>query len=224
MECFRREPVEYVSSSTCRSWGSLWFTPQATCYCGGAYLVRHQWKHRMERKNKRHFSDSTSSEYIVAWALHEHYRFSASCAEGQTDKTSWHPWQMWDYYPIKPTSFIWCVYQVGKERAKYRKNANHSLYHVLYIVPSCSMYGWVCLIARSVWAAAKTEGRRRIISKSFHHQLRYHEKQPLVGPPESMREHVIAATHAMRRGDWKKCRNYILEIKVQYIPSSLCIE
>ncbi|CAI8034637.1 Eukaryotic translation initiation factor 3 subunit C [Geodia barretti] len=63
-------------------------------------------------------------------------------------------------------------------------------------------------------AAAKTEGRRRIISKSFHHQLRYHEKQPLVGPPESMREHVIAATHAMRRGDWKKCRNYILEIKV----------
>lgn len=62
--------------------------------------------------------------------------------------------------------------------------------------------------------AAETEGRRRIISKSFHHQLRYHEKQPLVGPPENMREHVVAATHAMRKGDWKKCLNYILSIKV----------
>ena len=65
-----------------------------------------------------------------------------------------------------------------------------------------------------VYVAAETEGRRRIISKSFHHQLRYHDKQPLVGPPESMREHVIAATHAMRKGDWKKCRDYVLDIKV----------
>ena len=29
--------------------------------------------------------------------------------------------------------------------------------------------------------AAETEGRRRIVSKSFHHQLKYHEKQSLVG-------------------------------------------
>ena len=31
------------------------------------------------------------------------------------------------------------------------------------------------------FVAAETEGRRRLISKSFHHQLKYHEKQPLVG-------------------------------------------
>ena len=30
-------------------------------------------------------------------------------------------------------------------------------------------------------SAAEREGRRRLISKSFHHQLKYHEKQPLVG-------------------------------------------
>lgn len=30
-------------------------------------------------------------------------------------------------------------------------------------------------------AAAETEGRRRMISKSFHHQLKHHEKQLLVG-------------------------------------------
>ena len=85
--------------------------------------------------------------------------------------------------------------------------------------------------------AAETEGRRRLISKSFHHQLKYHTKQPLVGksccfymkkkidccfhlgPPESMREHVVAAAHAMRKGDWKKCRDYILSIKVSNIET-----
>ena len=72
-----------------------------------------------------------------------------------------------------------------------------------------------CAFFPITFPAAETEGRRRIISKSFHHQLRYHDKQPLVGPPESMREHVIAATHAMRKGDWKKCKDYVLDIKVQ---------
>ena len=35
-----------------------------------------------------------------------------------------------------------------------------------------------------------------------------------VGPPESMREHVVAAAHAMQRGDWKACKDYITSIKV----------
>ena len=29
-----------------------------------------------------------------------------------------------------------------------------------------------------------------------------------------MREHVVAAANAMKCGDWKKCRDYILDIKV----------
>ena len=33
------------------------------------------------------------------------------------------------------------------------------------------------------------------------------------GPPDSMREHVVAAAHAMLKGDWKNCRHYILSIK-----------
>ena len=28
-----------------------------------------------------------------------------------------------------------------------------------------------------------------------------------------MREHVVAAAHAMLKGDWKNCRDYILSIK-----------
>ena len=33
------------------------------------------------------------------------------------------------------------------------------------------------------------------------------------GPPDSMHEHVVAAAHAMLKGDWKNCKDYILSIK-----------
>eukprot|EP00794_Sanderia_malayensis_P014237 gene14237-15722_t len=62
-------------------------------------------------------------------------------------------------------------------------------------------------------AAREFDNRRRIISKSFHHQLRLSERQPLVGPPETMREHVVAAAKAMKTGDWVKCSTYILAVK-----------
>ncbi|XP_062510003.1 eukaryotic translation initiation factor 3 subunit C-like isoform X2 [Corticium candelabrum] len=56
--------------------------------------------------------------------------------------------------------------------------------------------------------------KKRMISKSFHYVLRVSERSPLVGPPESMREHVVAAATAMRTGDWQACRDYMLDVKV----------
>lgn len=53
-----------------------------------------------------------------------------------------------------------------------------------------------------------------MISKSFHHQLKNSERQPLVGPPESMREHVVAASKAMRNGNWKLCKRFIINEKM----------
>merc|ERR1719270_3277265 len=53
-----------------------------------------------------------------------------------------------------------------------------------------------------------------MISKSYYQQLRSSERQALVGPPESMREHVVAASKAMRNGDWKKARDFIVNDKM----------
>ena len=44
--------------------------------------------------------------------------------------------------------------------------------------------------------------------------MRVSERQPLVGPPESMREHVVAASKAMKNGDWKACRDFIINDKM----------
>ena len=39
----------------------------------------------------------------------------------------------------------------------------------------------------------------------------------LVGPPENTREHVVAASRAMLAGDWKKCRDYIVNEKMNQV-------
>ena len=70
------------------------------------------------------------------------------------------------------------------------------------------------LIEIPYMAAHEFDARRRMISKSYYQQLRSSERQALVGPPESMREHVVAASKAMRNGDWKKCRDYIVNDKM----------
>jgi len=36
----------------------------------------------------------------------------------------------------------------------------------------------------------------------------------LVGPPESMREHVVAASKSMKVGDWKACQDYLINEKM----------
>jgi len=63
-------------------------------------------------------------------------------------------------------------------------------------------------------AAHEFDARRRMISKSYYQQLRSSERQALVGPPESMREHIVAASKAMRNGDWKGCKNFIINDKM----------
>ena len=44
--------------------------------------------------------------------------------------------------------------------------------------------------------------------------MRQAEKQPVFGPPESMREHVVAASRAMKTGDWNACVSFLINEKM----------
>uniref|UniRef100_A0A8C6QTN8 PCI domain-containing protein n=1 Tax=Nannospalax galili TaxID=1026970 RepID=A0A8C6QTN8_NANGA len=63
-------------------------------------------------------------------------------------------------------------------------------------------------------AAHESDACRHMISKQFQHQLWVGEWQPLLGPPESMRECVVAASKAMKMGDWKTCHSFIINEKM----------
>lgn len=62
-----------------------------------------------------------------------------------------------------------------------------------------------------------------MISKTFYQQLRSSERQSLVGPPESMREHVVAASKAMRNGNWSICKVLIINDKMNSKVSALIL-
>jgi len=86
--------------------------------------------------------------------------------------------------------------------------------HINLELLECAYLVAAMLLEIPYMAAHEFDARRRLISKNFHHVLRQSERQPLVGPPESMREHLVAASKAMKKGDWRACTNFIINEKM----------
>jgi len=89
----------------------------------------------------------------------------------------------------------------------YHLHVNLELLECVYLI--CAM-----LLEIPQMASKEFEVRRRMISRSFHYQLRQSERQNLVGPPENTREHVVAASRALLNGDWQACRDFIVNDKM----------
>ncbi|CAI4227571.1 unnamed protein product [Auanema sp. JU1783] len=94
-----------------------------------------------------------------------------------------------------------------QRQVPYHMHINVELMECVYLI--CSM-----LLEIPHMASYEFEMRRRLLSRSFHYQLKQSEKASLIGPPEMTREHVVAASRAMLAGDWKKCRDYIVNEKM----------
>lgn len=89
----------------------------------------------------------------------------------------------------------------------FHKHINLELLECVYLVSAM-------LLEIPDVAANEYSIRKKMISRSFYNQLRKNEEQPLVGLPESMREHVVAASKAMRVGNWKSCAEFIINEKM----------
>jgi len=98
--------------------------------------------------------------------------------------------------------------KVEKQRLMpFHMHINLELLECVYLVSAM-------LLEIPYMAAHEFDARRRMISKTFYQQLRSSERQSLVGPPESMREHVVAAAKAMRCGNWNACSTFIVNKKM----------
>jgi len=58
------------------------------------------------------------------------------------------------------------------------------------------------------------DNKRRIMSKNFRRLFEHHQRQPFNGPPENTRDLVMAATKALRVGEWQKCLKYIMRLRM----------
>ncbi|KAL1487629.1 hypothetical protein ABEB36_015718 [Hypothenemus hampei] len=103
----------------------------------------------------------------------------------------------------------------SKEQEKIEKQRQMPFHmHINLELLECVYLVSAMLIEIPYMAAHEFDARRRMISKTFYQQLRSSERQSLVGPPESMREHVVAAAKAMRNGNWSGCNNFIINEKM----------
>lgn len=89
----------------------------------------------------------------------------------------------------------------------YHTHINTELLECVYLVSAM-------FLEIPYMAEKEFDSRRRMISKQFHYQLRNSEKQAFVGPPDNMREHVLAAAKALKVGDFKKCINFLINPKM----------
>ena len=100
--------------------------------------------------------------------------------------------------------------QETKERQRlipFHMHINLELLECVYLVSAM-------LIEVPFMSSREYETKKRMISKQFHYQLKFSERQPVIGPPENMREHVVAASRAMRNGEWRNCVQFLVNEKM----------
>eukprot|EP00040_Diaphanoeca_grandis_P002334 m.21305 g.21305 ORF g.21305 m.21305 type:complete len:981 (+) comp13342_c0_seq1:129-3071(+) len=74
---------------------------------------------------------------------------------------------------------------------------------------------FVCSMLLEIPSMAQGEAsKRRFFSKKFGTQLNFWRRNTFGGPPESPRDHIVAASMELLNGNWKACRDLVMSLNV----------
>ena len=100
---------------------------------------------------------------------------------------------------------------VEQEKLERRRQMPFHMHVNLELLESVHL---VCSMLQEVPYMANSMRRARSNNKPFARLVDNYDRQTFNGPPENVRDHVMAATRCMLNGEWRRAKDFILGLEV----------